>query len=129
MNKESNKLDQIKGENPFKLPKGYMENLSMQVMDKIPERIEKPEEPISFIVKMRPFFYMAGMFAGMVFLLNLLIGDPTSNNETVLKDSLLVNVKTEYIDIQSIDEDEEYLEYVEEQYSGYLLTEEVALYE
>ena len=128
MNKESNKLNQFKGQNPFKLPEGYMENLSSQIMDNIPERIDEPEEEISLRIKIRPFLYMAGMFTAMGFFLKLLVGNFPTESNSMQNDSLLVNTEIESVDFYATNkEDKEYLEYVEEQYSAYLLKEEVVL--
>lgn len=133
MNTDHNNLDKLKGKNPFSIPEGYMEGLNQRIMDRLPEKEPVQEAPVVPLrEKMRPLLYLAAMFAGMMLFLKVLIGGPDKNNPGNSADSLLV--KTEITDksvlpSSSGSEDEEYLEYVEDIYAGYLLKEEIALSE
>lgn len=133
MNTNHDNLDKLKGKNPFSVPEGYMEGLSERIMSRIPEKESVKEAPVVPLwEKVRPLLYLAAMFAGMMLLLKVLVGDPDKNNLGNTADSLLV--KTEITDksvpVSSSDnEDEEYFEYMEDIYAGYLLKEEIALSE
>ena len=133
MKTEQNNLDRLKGKNPFTVPEGYMEGLTANIMSQLPER--EPEEEVkkvSLMDRVRPWLYMAAVFAGLGLFFKAIVGINGSDGSTA-SDSLLVRteVPTPALDaIASVSalqaaEDEEYLEYLEEQYAGYILAEEI----
>ena len=64
MKTEQNNLDRLKGKNPFTVPEGYMEGLTANIMSQLPER--EPEEEVkkvSLMDRVRPWLYMAAVFA------------------------------------------------------------------
>lgn len=131
MNTNHDNSDKLKEKNPFKVPDSYFEGLTEHIMSQLPapDR-EEVSEPVTLITKLRPLLYMAAMFVGMGLFFKLLIGVPEKSTET--KDSLLVKTEIVGEDIpltQTNNEDEEYLEYVEEQYSSYLLKGELVFSE
>ena len=66
MKTEQNNLDRLKGKNPFTVPEGYMEGLTANIMSQLPER--EPEEEVkkvSLMDRVRPWLYMAAVFAGL----------------------------------------------------------------
>lgn len=119
MDTNQNKLNQFKDKQPFKLPSNYMEELTDQIMESIPEEPFQIEQPVTLMTKIRPYFYMAAMFASMVFVLGLLIGDATVGTQQRLNKAELYTAKSDDI------ADEEFLEYIEEQYNSSLLKEEL----
>jgi len=127
MKKKSEDLGRLKERNPFLVPEGYMEGLTQRIMSRLPEKNSFVEpEKVSLFARVRPWLYMAAAFAGLVLLFNVLIekkgtGDATRN------ESLLVQAQPTPA-VQAID-DEEYLEYLETEYVGYILEEEMAVYE
>ena len=123
MDTNQNKLNQFKDKQPFKLPSNYMEGLTEQIMSSLPEAPLQIEQPVTLITKLRPYFYMAAMFASMVFVLRLLIGDAAVDTQQALDKTTLFTAKSEDI------ADEEFLEYIEEQYTSSLLKEEVYFFE
>lgn len=129
MNMSHDNLDKLKEKNPFKLPEGYMNGLTEQVMSQLPEQIREKEPPrVTLKEKLRPLFYMAAMFVGMTLILKFMIGTTGGSGKENSSDSLLVKTEIPNGAVtpkQTYNEDEEYLEYVEEQYSGYLLKREV----
>lgn len=133
MNTDHDNLNKLKGKNPFTVPKGYMEGLDERIMSRIPEK--KPSEEARVVPlweKVRPLIYLAAMFAGMMLFMKVLVGDPDKNKLGNSADSLLVktDITDKSVPVSSSDsEDEEYLEYVEDIYAGYLLKEEIALSE
>ncbi|WP_455585834.1 hypothetical protein [Bacteroides sp.] len=59
--------------NAFKVPEGYFENLTSEVMDKLPER-ERPAFEVKKTTKwdkLKPLFYMAAMFIGAALIIRV----------------------------------------------------------
>ena len=111
MKTEQNNLDRLKGKNPFTVPEGYMEGLTANIMSQLPER--EPEEEVkkvSLMDRVRPFKVLVG-----------------SEDKAAKTDSLLVKTEVSPASVSALQaaEDEEYLEYLEEQYAGYILAEEI----
>ncbi len=131
MKKEFKNLDDFKGNNPFTVPDGYFEGLQSQIMSKIPEKIIEEPKKITMMDRMRPLVYMAAVFAGLGLFFNLLVGNG-NENKTGQTDSMLVQnsiSSPQSIAAIETDNDEEYLEYLEEQYANYILAEEWSNYD
>ncbi len=125
MKKEENNLDRLKGTNPFIVPEGYMDGLVERIMDQLPENQAEEVRPISLMDRVRPWLYMAAVFAGLGLFFKAIVGDEVSNGNTA--DSLIVNTEVPVESLNAIElEDEEYLEYLEIQYANYLMNEELA---
>jgi len=128
--KNKKNLDQFKGENPFKVPEGYFENLTTQIMSQLPEQSEKkePARTVTMMERVRPWLYMAAVFIGLLLFFKGITGFTGSGDDNMQgQESLLVH--TEVSKDQLYDEDEEYLEYLENQYANYILAEEWAFSE
>jgi hypothetical protein len=124
MDTRQNKLNQFKDKQPFKLPDNYMEGLTEQIMNGIPEAVSlQNEQPPTLMTKLRPYFYMAAMFASMVFVLRLLIGDAAVDTKSTLETPNM------YTAISEESADDEFLEYIEEQYDSSLLKEELSFFD
>ena len=123
MDINQNKLNQFKDKQPFKLPSNYMEGLTEQIMSSLPEAPLQIEQPVTLMTKLRPYFYMAAMFASMVFILKLMIGDAAINTQQTLDKATMYTAKSDDV------ADDEFLEYIEEQYNSSLLKEELCLFE
>ncbi len=135
MKNEEKKLDQLKGKNPFTVPEGYMENLTTQIMSQLPEKEIQPKEAtkINMMTRMRPWLYMAAVFVGLLLFFKGIVG--ITGKEDTSNDSLLVHTDIPQ-DAQQLmygdelyDEDEEYLEYLENTYTNYILAEELGFSE
>ena len=125
MKAEQNNLDRLKGKNPFTVPKGYMEGLTANIMSQLPEREPgKEAKKVSLMDRVRPWLYMAAVFAGLGLFFKVLVG---SEDKAAKTDSLLVKTEVSPASVSALQaaEDEEYLEYLEEQYAGYILAEEI----
>ncbi|WP_106829466.1 hypothetical protein [Parabacteroides pacaensis] len=121
-------LDKLKEKSPFTIPTGYMEGITEQIMSQLPEHHCKQEaQKIIFVDKIKPLLYMAAMFAGLGLFFKFFLGTPDTNKNSLPTDSLLV--QSTNITVPSFyttsEEDAEYLDYVEEQCSNYLLEGEV----
>lgn len=128
MEKEQNNLDRFKGKNPFTVPNGYMEDLTANIMSQLPEKLQVEVKNISMMDRMRPWLYMAAVFAGLGLFFKAIVGIDGEQSKT---DTLLVQSNDASATISAIQEaeNEEYLEYLEAQYTDYLLAEELGNYE
>lgn len=128
MEKEQNNLDSFKGKNPFTVPDGYMEDLTANIMSQLPEKPQVEAKKISMMDRMRPWLYMAAVFAGLGLFFKAIVGIDGEQSKT---DTLLVQSNDASATISAIQEaeNEEYLEYLEAQYTDYLLAEELGNYE
>lgn len=77
MKEEDNILRKVGTENPFRVPDGYFENFTSEVMQRLPEK-EKPafvqKEPTLWD-KVKPWVYMAAMFAGAALIIRVASDD------------------------------------------------------
>lgn len=128
MEKEQNNLDRFKGKNPFTVPDGYMEDLTANIMSRLPEKPQVEIKKISMMDRVRPWLYMAAVFAGLGLFFKAIVGIGGDQSQT---DTLLVRSEGTSATISAIQEaeNEEYLEYLEAQYTDYLLAEELGNYE
>ena len=130
MNKKENTLDRLKGKQPFRVPDGYMEGLTDRIMESLPEPPVMEAESVSLVERIRPWLYLAAVFAGMGLFFKAIIG-VDSAREDRLSDTLLVrsevpSASLEAIESEAAQEEADYLEYIEERYANYLLRESLA---
>lgn len=94
MREEDNILRKAGLENPFQVPEGYFDNLTAQVMDKLPERevVSATQQEPTMWQKVKPLLYMAAMFAGAALLIRI-----GSSNENVPNDTLALDETEEEI--------------------------------
>lgn len=130
MNKKENTLDRLKGKQPFRVPDGYMEGLTNRIMESLPEPPVMEAESVSLVERIRPWLYLAAVFAGMGLFFKAIIGVDSAREDT-LSDTLLVRSEVppaslEAIESEAAQEEADYLEYIEERYANYLLRESLA---
>jgi hypothetical protein len=66
-------LKNVGKENPFKVPEGYFENFTENLMEKLPEKEEVSVDiHPSMWVRMKPWVYMAAFFVGTVLMFRLI---------------------------------------------------------
>lgn len=98
--KEEDKLQKIeKTENPFRVPEGYFENFTSEVMNRLPEKekLAAMRKESTKWEKVRPWLYMAAMFIGAAFIIRI-----ASNNHTPPANRVAVEeteVEMEYINM------------------------------
>jgi hypothetical protein len=64
-------LDKIRKNDPFKVPEGYFEEFTARVMEQLPElSVEKPKMT-NLWERVKPYIYMAALFAGISLMVNL----------------------------------------------------------
>ena len=72
MNEEDKLLKKLGTENPFRVPEGYFEGFTSDLMSRLPEK-EKTDvyrEPTTW-EKIRPWLYMAAMFVGAALIIRV----------------------------------------------------------
>ena len=119
-------LDELKGQNPFKVPKGYMEGLTEQIMAGIPDVSHVETKVISLRDRIRPWLYLAAAFAGLLILFKVFFNpasqdtDQQENTSSYLQAWILGDL------LQDItDDDLDYLEFLENQYFDRDFAEEI----
>lgn len=124
-NHDNLNLEELTRKNPFSIPEGYMEGLTDRIMSQLPEQVREEPKPISLMERIRPWLYMAAMFAGLGLFLKLMIGMPDQRQDA--SSSLLVKADrtTEVYEISGPEETEDFLNFLEDQSSSYSLEEEM----
>lgn len=83
MKEEDKLLKKIGTENPFRVPEGYFEGFTSDLMSRLPEK-EKTDvhrEPTTW-EKVRPWLYMAAMFIGAALIIRVASpGETVSNRQ------------------------------------------------
>lgn len=125
-------LEQLKGRNPFKVPEGYLEGLTQQVMDQLPERSFEEPVQVSLWSRVLPWIYLAAAIAGLGLFFDVLNGKSEKEGTNVSSlDTYIVHsdIPGMSLPIFELDEDADYLEYLETQYTSYILAEEIRNFE
>ena len=102
MKEEDTLLKKLGKENSFKVPDSYFENLTSEVMNKLPEKekVVFKEETVSTWTRLKPLLYMAAMFVGAA----LIIRVASTDHKPVTVDEVAVTeVDTEAISDEMID--------------------------
>lgn len=69
-------------ENPFRVPEGYFENFTQEMMDLLPEQTEQPLTlKVTLWERVKPLLYLAAMFAGMMLCVRYLVIGEEQNQE------------------------------------------------
>ena len=100
MKEEDNILKKVGKENAFRVPDGYFENLTSEVMSRLPEK-ETPaiikREPTKW-ERFKPWVYMTAMFVGAALIIRVASTDRTpANNRIAMDEPETEVVSDEYI--------------------------------
>ncbi|WP_303209128.1 hypothetical protein [Bacteroides oleiciplenus] len=100
MKEEDNILKKVGKENVFRVPDGYFENLTSEVMSRLPEK-ETPvfikKEPTKW-ERIKPWLYMTAMFAGAALIIRVASADRTpATDQIAMDDAETEVVSDEYI--------------------------------
>lgn len=85
--KEEDKIMKKCGtKNPFTVPEGYFDNLTNDIMSRLPEKEDSPEMPteISLWERVRPWLYMAAMFVAILLPIRFIMNSTLSEKEDAL---------------------------------------------
>lgn len=80
METNKNNLPESLKENPFKVPENYFEDFTQKMMSRLPEKEMKMPAKVTMWQKAKPWVYMAAMFIGMFFMVQLFINKPAKGN-------------------------------------------------
>ena len=117
MEKEQNNLERFKGKNPFTVPDGYMKDLTANIMSQLPDKPKAEAKKVSMMDRAR-----LGLFFKAIVGFD---GEKSQSDALLVQSKDASEVKTAIMEA----ENEEYLEYLEAQYTDYLLAEELGNYE
>lgn len=65
MKEENDILSKLGKDSGFKVPENYFADFSKKMMESLPEPVLTPQVKPSLWVRVRPYIYMAAMFAGI----------------------------------------------------------------
>jgi hypothetical protein len=74
MDKKRILLEDIPKVELFKTPKGYFENFTNGIMAQLPDAIQGNSKSVNLWQRVRPWVYMAAMFAGIALMIQLFVG-------------------------------------------------------
>ncbi len=100
--KEEDKIkNKIGTENPFRVPDGYFENLTSEVMNRLPEKekLAVVQKESTMWERVRPWLYMTAMFIGAALIIRVASTDrttPGGNNNLAADDT---DTEMEYINM------------------------------
>lgn len=98
MKEEDKILKKVGTENHFSVPEGYFETLTSEVMTKLPEK-EKPAFTMKAPTRwdrVKPWIYMAAMFAGAALIIRTASVDKLPQNELAAVGTEIELVSDEY---------------------------------
>ena len=101
MKEDDNILKKVGKENVFRVPDGYFENLTSEVMSRLPEK-ETPafikKEPTKW-ERIKPWLYMTAMFVGAALIIRVASADRTPATDQIAMDDTETTevVSDEYI--------------------------------
>jgi len=90
MDKKRILLKEIVKVEPFSTPEGYFENLTNGIMSQLPDAVrENPESmSVNWWHRVRPWVYMAAMFAGIAMMIRLFVGSPATQIKNYASEGL-----------------------------------------
>ena len=105
MKEEDYMLKKIGTENAFHVPEGYFENLTSEIMNRLPEK-EKPaseKKEVTMWERAKPWVYMAAMFVGAALIIRVASSEHTPSVERMAASDCMAadetEVEMEYIDM------------------------------
>lgn len=103
MKEEDTLLKKLGKENSFKVPEGYFENLTSEVMNNLPEKekVAFKEEQVSTWTRLKPLLYMAAMFVGAALIIRVASSDhrPAATNDV----AVVMEADTEAVSDEMLD--------------------------
>ena len=120
MKTKFNKLEEIdKSNNPFKVPEDYFTQFNEDIMKQLPEKQFFAPQPIRLWDRVKPWVYLAAMFIGMYFTINILLkksDDLANEPQTIISEQFSINTPNyeNYWSTVQMSE-EEFYHYLEEQ--------------
>ena len=107
---ERNRIEILRDRQPFRVPEGYFEDFTADVMSRLPQKTTSETKVISLYDRIKPWLYIAAIFIGAIVLLQF-YNKSTEATEKANK-GLYSSVKAD----SSENEDADFLDYIEELY-------------
>lgn len=126
MKTKQNILEQLKDKEPFKVPEGYFDDLTNNIMQNLPEKEVEETEPVSVTMwdRLRPLLYLAAVFVGLGFFFKTVMPkDYDEQSKQLMVEKQSEDVMNQEDSISDIDK--EYMEFQEEQYLKNLISESI----
>ena len=109
---ENNKLDEFRKRDPFRVPDGYFEGFTEDLMSRLPQKTAAEPKIIPLYDRLKPWFYMAAIFAGAIILFNVFYKtDDTIQMNDKNKPGIMASSEGVF---EGEDEDADFLEFIEE---------------
>ncbi|MDY3069239.1 MAG: hypothetical protein SOR57_06185 [Parabacteroides sp.] len=119
-------LEQLKDKEPFKVPEGYFDDLTNNIMQNLPEKEVEETETASVTMwdRLRPLLYLAAVFVGLGFFFKTVMPkDYDEQSKQLMVEKQSEDVLNQEDSISDIDK--EYMEFQEEQYLKNLISESI----
>ena len=101
--KEEDRMRKTLGtENPFRVPEGYFEQLTSEVMDRLPEKEHIVTRETTLWERVRPLLYMTAMFIGAALIIRVASSHytpPADSVATASAETEDAEAEIEYIDM------------------------------
>lgn len=126
MKTKQNILEQLKDKEPFKVPEGYFDDLTNNIMQNLPEKEVEETEPVSVTMwdRLRPLLYLVAVFVGLGFFFKTVMPkDYDEQSKQLMVEKQSEDVLNQEDSISDIDK--EYMEFQEEQYLKNLISESI----
>lgn len=100
MKEEEKILKRIGKENPFRVPDGYFDTLTSEVMSRLPEKapLESLHREPTRWERIRPWLYMAAMFVGAALIIRVASSDHAPASSSVMAEEA-TDSEMEYINM------------------------------
>lgn len=106
MKEEDAILRKVGVENPFQVPEGYFDRLTSEVMSNLPEKetsVFVSKEPTLW-EKVKPWAYMAAMFAGAALIIRIASSNPASDSGDIASDEMEIEYISAVVDNSMLDD-------------------------
>ena len=81
MKEEQDILKKVGTKNPFRVPEGYFESFTQELMSKLPEKEAYiPEPEANLWTRIKPWLYMTAMFMGIMLSVRIFVGEPQKDD-------------------------------------------------
>lgn len=99
MKEEDNLRKMVGAENPFRVPEGYFSRLTAEVMERLPEKeqVVPAHRESTRWERIKPWLYMAAMFAGAALIIRVASSDRTPAVDQMAADD--AETEIEYINM------------------------------
>jgi hypothetical protein len=110
MNKKYRKTDEIGNKNPFTVPEGYFESLNSRIQERLNDVEAEPLPVVSLWGRIRPWVYMAAMFAGIALMFRIFSGESKHADSYAVSENAAQYEQLRFFENENTDDVLDYLE-------------------